>query len=84
MLKARYLVCLCGIMVTVNLFHIGNGAQGRNQPVRARHRHEDFQINSRLILPYFSTTYGASIAGLCTTKYNDAQLIPAKLRTKKS
>ena len=29
---------------------------------------------------YFTTTYGASVAGLCTTKHNNAQLIPVKLR----
>jgi len=35
------------------LKNMGNGAQGRNQPVRARHRHEDFQIdNCRLFLVY--------------------------------
>ena len=55
-------------------------SQGRNQPVRVQHRHEDFQVNSRLIFFYFSTTYGASVAGLCTTMHNNAQLIPAKLQ----
>ena len=52
----------------------------RSAPAPAR----GFSEEATVYISLFSTIYGAPVAGLCTTKHNNAQPIPAKIRILKS